>query len=62
MAPRVRSAAGGGALLNRNWYTVAWIFWRAAALPVVAGAQPTATTLRSLGLTPLVTVTNTEPA
>src|SRR4029450_8392824 len=57
MAPRVMSEAGGGARLKRNWWTVAWIFWRAVELPVVEGAQPTATTLRSLALVPLGMVT-----
>jgi hypothetical protein len=62
ISPATVSAAGGGDALKRNFDTVAWIFWCALeALPVLVGTQPTVTTFRSFGLTPLVTVTNARP-
>src|SRR5690242_21708076 len=62
ISPATVSAAGGGLVLKRNCDTVTWIFWCAlAAVPVLVGTHPTAVTLRSLGLVPLVTVTKTTP-
>src|SRR5689334_17785601 len=62
ISPATVSAAGGGDARKRNFDTVAWIFWCALeAEPVFVGTQPTVTTFRSFGLTPLVTVTNASP-
>src|SRR4029077_7705133 len=67
ISPATVREAGGGKPANRNWETVAWIFWGPLGpLPVFVGTHPTALTVRSFGLSvgswigPL-TVTNTTP-
>jgi hypothetical protein len=66
ISPATVREAGGGDPLNRNWETVAWIFWCAMDPPVFVGTHPTALTERSFGLsvgswTGPLTVTNTTP-
>src|SRR5260370_37444587 len=61
ISPRTVSAAGGGAALKRNWETGAWLFWWALAALPLGGSHPTATTLRSFGLGPAVSVSEHTP-